>query len=212
MRLFVALVPPEEALEHLAAFVEPRRDAGGPLRWTDPAQWHLTLAFMGHAPERVLDDLHVRLARVCSRHAPLPLRFAGGGTFPAPYAARVVWAGVEHEGDGLRHLARGIRGVCAKAGAAPEGGPFRPHLTLARCRRPVEATRWLRVLEGYAGPAWTASEATLVASHLGEGRGGRPRHEPLASFPLGRVAAPAPGDDGDRPRRPRQDSNLRPRD
>ena len=44
---------------------------------------------------------------------------------------------------------------------------------------------WLRVLEGYAGPQWTAREVTLFVSHLGEGRGGRPRHEPVAVLPLG---------------------------
>jgi 2'-5' RNA ligase len=50
----------------------------------------------------------------------------------------------------------------------------------------VEASRWLRVLELYAGPAWVAREVTLIASHLGEGRGNRPRYEAVATLPLGR--------------------------
>ncbi|HEY7720905.1 MAG TPA: RNA 2',3'-cyclic phosphodiesterase [Pedococcus sp.] len=186
MRMFVAVVPPDEVVESLAEFLEPRREAGRDLRWTDPEQWHLTLAFMPDVPDRVLDDLVERLARVSRRHEPVPLRLAGAGAFPNPYASRVLWAGLEHEGDGLRHLARGIRGVCAKAGAAPQGGPFHPHITLARTRRPVEASRWLRVLELYAGPAWVAREVTLIASHLGEGRGNRPRYEAVATLPLGR--------------------------
>jgi RNA 2',3'-cyclic 3'-phosphodiesterase len=206
MRMFVAIVPPDEAVESLAEFLEPRRDAGPDLRWTDPEQWHLTLAFMPAAPDRVLDDLVERLARVSRRHEPVPLRVAGAGSFPNPYASRVLWAGLEHDGDALRHLARGIRGVCAKAGAGPEGGPFHPHITLARTRRPVEASRWLRVLDPYAGPAWVAREVTLISSHLGEGRGNRPRYEVVAALPLGR-ASRGQGPTGEHPR---QDSDLDP--
>jgi len=77
-----------------------------------------------------------------------------------------------------------VRRAAGHAGAAPQGGPFHPHVTLARSRRPIEATRWLRVIDGYAGPAWTADEVTLFVSHLGEGRGRRPRYEPVAALPL----------------------------
>jgi RNA 2',3'-cyclic 3'-phosphodiesterase len=185
MRLFAAIVPPVEVLDDLAEFLQPRQEASHDLRWTDPHQWHLTLAFMPEVPERNLEDLIERLGRAAARRHTLEVAIAGAGAFPNPYAARVLWAGVNHEGDGLRQLARGIRAVCAKAGAAPQGTRFHPHLTLARLRRPAEATRWLRVLDSYAGPAWSAREVTLIESHLGEGRGHRPRYEVMGTFPLG---------------------------
>jgi 2'-5' RNA ligase len=46
-------------------------------------------------------------------------------------------------------------------------------------------SRWVRLLDTYAGPSWTVDEITLVASYLGEGPRRRPRHEVLASLPLG---------------------------
>jgi len=46
-------------------------------------------------------------------------------------------------------------------------------------------TKWVRLLEGYAGPAWSVDELTLVESHLGEGPRGRPRHVTVDTFPLG---------------------------
>ncbi len=192
MRMFVAVVPPDDVLDDLAGYLEPRQEAGSELRWTDPEQRHVTLAFMADVRARDLDDLLERLGRAAHRREPLRLGLRGAGTFPSPYAARVLWTGVAGEAEGLAQLAHGIRAVCAKAGAAPEGGRFHPHVTLARFRRPMEATRWLRVLEPYAGPSWTAREVTLVESHLGEGRGRRPRYEVVDVFPLEKTGAPRP--------------------
>jgi 2'-5' RNA ligase len=185
MRLFVAVTPPEEALEDLADYLEPRQAAGAALRWTDPHQWHITVAFMPTVPERALDPLTERLAEAAARRGPLRMRVTGAGAFPNPYAARVLFAGVTEETGHLGTLASGIRSACSAAGAAPQGGPFHPHVTLARFGRPTEATRWLRVLGPYSGPAWDAGDLTLVQSHLGEGRGRRPRYEELARLPLG---------------------------
>lgn len=95
MRLFVAVVPPDDVLDDLEEHVEPRRDAGPEIRWTDRHQWHVTLAFLGAVPEARLDDLTDALARSAARRDPLVLRLAGAGAFPNPYAARVLWAGVD---------------------------------------------------------------------------------------------------------------------
>lgn len=187
MRIFAALAPTESAVEDLASFVEPRREAGEELRWTDPEQWHVTLAFMPQVPERSVEALVDEVASAVGARAPLALRVEGAGAFPNAYSARVLWAGIEG-GDGalssLAALARGVRQAANHAGAAPEGGRFHPHVTLARLRRPTEITRWIRVFDSYAGPSWLAGEVTIVASHLGEGRGRRPRYEQLATLPL----------------------------
>ena len=184
MRVFVAVDPPTDVVDDLDAFLDARRDAGDGLRWTPPSQWHLTLAFMAAAPERVVEDLVGRLGEAVERRAPVGLAIAGGGCFPDVSRARVLWAGVQG-GALLAPLARSVRSACAVVGAAPEGGPFRAHLTLARIPRPRDATRWVRVLESYAGPPWSATEVAVVSSHLPRERGHRPRHEVLARLPLG---------------------------
>jgi 2'-5' RNA ligase len=185
--MFAALVPPDHVAEDLAEFLAPRHEAAPGFRWTTPEQWHVTLAFMGSVPERSLDDLVERLGRAAARRTPLDLAVSGGGAFPDPARAKVLYAGIDSGGrdPDLRHLALGTRAAASKAGADAEGGRFHPHLTLARLGRPVEATRWIRVLEAYRGPAWTATEVTLVESHLGEGPRRRPRYEVVGTFPLG---------------------------
>src|SRR5262245_7110964 len=187
MRMFVALTPPEPVTDDLEAFLAPRRESGPHLRWTAVEQWHLTLAFMADVSSRSLDDLVERLSRAAGRRTPLELSLAGGGSFPNPTRAKVLYAAVEtRQHEELRRLAVGTRAAANKAGADADGGKFRAHLTLARSGRPFEATRWLRVLDAYRGPTWLADEVALIESHLGEGPRKRPRYEVVETFPVGR--------------------------
>jgi len=187
MRMFVALLPPESVLEDLEEFLGPRREAGSHLRWTAQDQWHLTLAFMADVAPRHLDDLVERLGRAAVRRTPFDLALAGGGAFPNPARAKVLYAAVAtEEREELERLAVGARAAANKAGADADGGRFRAHLTLARSARPFEATRWLRVFDAYRGPTWRAEGITLIESHLGEGPRKRPRYDVVESFALGR--------------------------
>ncbi len=185
MRMFAAVRPPDHVIEDLDDFLAPRREASR-LRWTHPDTWHLTLAFMADVPDRARDELEERLAAAAARRRPFALRLSGGGAFPDATRAKVLYADVLAEDPvELDRLAVGARTAAATSGAPPDGAAFVPHLTLARMNRPVEATRWLRVLGAYTGPTWTVDEIELVASHLGEGPRKRPRHEPVAAFGLG---------------------------
>ncbi|MEO9151635.1 MAG: 2'-5' RNA ligase family protein, partial [Lapillicoccus sp.] len=70
-RMFVAVVPPPEVVEDLSDFLEPRRDQGMP--WIDPAQWHVTLAFMEAVPDRRVDDLVEHLDEAGAKRRPFTL-------------------------------------------------------------------------------------------------------------------------------------------
>jgi RNA 2',3'-cyclic 3'-phosphodiesterase len=189
MRMFVALTPPEGALEDLGEFLVPRQEAERGFRWTAPEQWHVTLAFMHEVPDRALDDLVARLQRAAARRTPFSVTLAGGGAFPHAGRAKVLWTGLAvSDGEELRRLATGSRAAANKAGAEADGGRFHPHLTLARIGRPLDVTKWIRVLDAYRGPTWQAKEISLIESHLGEGPRKRPRYEVIESFPLGRPA------------------------
>ncbi|MBC2932297.1 RNA 2',3'-cyclic phosphodiesterase [Nocardioides sp. zg-1228] len=185
MRAFVAVLPPAGVVEHLDDFLAVRREAAE-LRWSAPEQWHVTLAFAASLPERSLDQLEELLAAAAGRRASFEMLVAGGGAFPHPDAARVLHAGLEVDDDaGLDRLAAACRAAVSRAGGRVDGQRFRPHLTLARLGRPANVTSWVRVLDTYAGPRWQVTEVALVASHLGEGPRRGPRHEVVATFPLG---------------------------
>ncbi|MFR9804975.1 RNA 2',3'-cyclic phosphodiesterase [Pseudonocardia sp. RS010] len=183
VRAFVALVPPAEAIEELAAAVAPvRRDHRG-TRWTRPEQWHLTLAFLGEIDEPTLEAVQVGLSAVAARTAPVELALAGAGRF----GERVLWVGLEGDRDGLAALAAGVAASARTAGVPLEDRAFRAHLTLARGRGGVRGLApAVRSLAGFTGRTWRAGTLHLVRSRPG------PVYEDLATWPLaGATGRPA---------------------
>jgi RNA 2',3'-cyclic 3'-phosphodiesterase len=187
MRVFAALVPPPDVLDHLADFLSPRLDdaAAQALGWTRRENWHLTLAFMGTARADAVDSFVERLAEGALDLPRPALSICGGGAFPGVERARVLYAGLTGDTGLLRRLSDRTRSAAAVSGCGPDGRAFVPHLTLARSRRPVEATRWVRVLDTYAGPSWTPTAVSVIESVLGHGR---PRYATLAEVPVGPVS------------------------
>lgn len=189
MRLFVALVPPPEALRELAAAVAALPDAPG-VRRAPPGQWHVTLAFLGEVAAPVLEALEPRLSRVAGRHAPLTLALAGSGRF----GDRVLWTGVTGAAGAaddpvpaaLRALAASVQAAgrrCGIPGLEP-GRRYRPHLTLARGRVGADLATPVERLAGFSGSPWRAEALHLVRSELHAGPGGTARHSAYRTWPL----------------------------
>ncbi|MDP9395135.1 MAG: RNA 2',3'-cyclic phosphodiesterase [Actinomycetota bacterium] len=190
MRLFVAVVPPPDAVGSLDAAVGPVRAGNTALRWVPPERWHLTLAFLGEVNDRTAGDAAARFARAATRHEVLHLSFAGAGRFDG----RVLWAGVTGQVDRLRKLAASVQAGARRAGVAVEERAYRPHLTLARARSPLDLRPMVAALSGYSGPAWSVDELVLMRSVLGPD----PRYEVVAAWRLkGTVASE---DEADMPR------------
>ncbi|ETK30802.1 RNA 2',3'-cyclic phosphodiesterase [Microbispora sp. ATCC PTA-5024] len=180
-RLFVALLPPPEVLEEVAASLDPVRPRWPGLRWIDPALWHVTLAFLGEVPDRVLPGLSTRLTRAAARHAAVTLAFAGAGAFPSAGRGRIFWLGLEAEPP-LTRLAQSLAAGAERAGAGEaDRKRFHPHLTLARSRDGDDLRPLVGSLDAFSGRRWTADAVHLVRSHLGP----RVRYEPVEAYPLG---------------------------
>jgi 2'-5' RNA ligase len=167
--LFVAVLPPAEAIDDLDRAAAPVRAAWPELRWIPTERWHLTLAFYGEVADGDVARIERRGSRA-TKGAALDLHLAGAGHF----GDRVLWVGVQGDRDGLRALA---------AGLATDGRPYRPHLTVARARPGGDPRAAAALLAPYDGPGWRAAEVVLFRSHLGP----KPTHEPLARWPLASV-------------------------
>jgi 2'-5' RNA ligase len=183
MRLFVALEPASEAVAELDAVVAPLREQAPGLRWTTPAQWHLTLTFLGEVTDGDVPQLCERLGRAANRSRALALRFRGGGRF----GRRVLFTHVDGNGDQLRRLAAGTTAAARRTGLVVEDRPYRPHLTLARADGGPDLRPLVAALRPFEGSEWEAGEVHLVRSRLGAGEGRRSVYENVESWPLRRA-------------------------
>lgn len=134
-KLYVA-VPLPEALQ--ARLVELQAALASPL-WdlkpSDPADFHLTLHYLGPTPERVIDDLKRELGALAHARRPFDLECRGLGCFPDDTDPRVLWAGVEDAHGRLQELFEASRRVLNSYRLFKLNDSYAPHLTLARVRR-----------------------------------------------------------------------------
>ncbi len=184
VRLFVAVWPPAPVVATLAGVVEGlrRRDGSGQLRWTGPAQWHVTLRFLGLAD---VDAATAAFRAVAPVAVPVKARL---GPATGRFGRQVLHVPVA----GLEGLAAATVAATAGVGEAPEERAFAGHLTLARARPRGGAD-----LSPFTGMAvsgrWEVAELSLVASVTGTAGA---RYEVLASLPVGRLPreqGPDPG-------------------
>ncbi|WP_080793816.1 RNA 2',3'-cyclic phosphodiesterase [Corynebacterium pacaense] len=183
MRLFAAVRPPHEVTEHLVRALRPlREELRGDLRFTDPDNWHITLAFYGELPEGAVEDLvdHLGLATRVNDNFTISIKGAGS------FAQRNLWMGAGGE-------TRALRTLMADCLLDPEERKRqRAHLTVARASQRSRIRGWdpvipdlVRALAVYEGPAWRVEEIELIASEPGRGRGGGPLYTTVATLSLG---------------------------
>jgi 2'-5' RNA ligase len=187
MRLFVALVPPPEVLDELEAFLAPHRAGAPGLRWVRRELLHVTLTFLGEVDDRTVERLLPRLQRAVGRHERMSLSLAGAGTFPSNGKhARVLYSVLFGDRRQLAQLAASTTAAGRREGTLPDKHPtFRPHLTLARCRKaPVDVRPLLESMQSFASSPWTAESVHLMESRLPAGGRTQVEYESIKSWSL----------------------------
>ncbi|WP_251093895.1 RNA 2',3'-cyclic phosphodiesterase [Streptomyces sp. Caat 7-52] len=187
MRLFAAVLPPEDIADELAAEVARLRQLpdAGRLRWTGRPGWHFTLAFYGEVADDLVPDLSDRLARAAGRTPPFSLSLAGGGQFGH---GRALWTGAQGDVTKLRLLADRAEAAARKAGVPMgEHRRYKAHLTVARSRDAVDVRPYVDLLRGFTGRSWDVADVALVRSNLPRSGvpGEQPRYEVVTRWALG---------------------------
>ncbi len=135
-RLFTGIeVPPETGLA-LTAF----RGGLPGARWVEPADYHVTLRFIGDVEGGLAEEITEALAEVRPR-PPLTLVLdelaVFGGEKPHALFARVV-----PDSDLAELQAEQEERILRQLGLAPDTRRFTPHVTLARLKRGAGPTGW----------------------------------------------------------------------
>ena len=150
-RLFIAIDLPDATKDQVLSL---REDDLPPGRWPRREGLHLTLHFIGEAPEAVARAYARALEQV---DVPaFELRIQGVGQFPIEARPRVIWAGIENTAP-LRELYEAVGEALESEGFLRERRRFHPHITLMRFNKPLRrgvASRWLQAhLDFYTEPA-----------------------------------------------------------
>ena len=186
-RLFIALHLEEAIRDRLSRLQSDLQaaDRRGEVRWVDPNAMHLTLRFLGEAPEAVVPGLVAALETTLVSAHRIRLGLAGIGGFPQLRRPRVVWLGLEGDLEALGALQARIEAAVTATGWPAENRPFQPHLTLGRVRRPGQPLTPALAAAIESAQVEAGSEAhshlALVRSHLGPAGS---RYEDLSRWDL----------------------------
>lgn len=184
MRLFLSVDLPPELTAEVEALQEQFADAEG-LRFTDPAQAHVTMKFLGEVREYHVDELQAAVAEAIADIDvdPFEAEVGGLGVFPSPDYISVLWTGFREGSEELTRIHEALEAATAELGFEPEEHEFTPHVTIARmddARGKALVQRKLREEDPTVG-TFDVAEVRLTESTLTEEG---PEYETIARVPL----------------------------
>ena len=188
-RLFIAVPLPPAVMERLGMISTRLADRNWPVRWTDPANAHLTLHFLGEVDSTRAELIRMALPGEAAKHQAFTLHTGGLGVFPDRKKPRVLWMGLDGETERLTALHAGVGTMLEQLDFEVEQRPYSPHITLGRLREQIGAERGMTIwttLRGFqlGEPlAVPVDEVILYRSHLSHTGS---RYEPLATAKLRR--------------------------
>ncbi|MEG9298639.1 RNA 2',3'-cyclic phosphodiesterase [Mangrovibacillus sp. Mu-81] len=128
---FFALSLPDDMKEVIHEMTAPMRKREAFKKWVHPDDYHITLAFLGNAPQ---DDLESAIDKaestLCNREG-FTLSCNRFGTFGKEDQPRILWMGV-NPCSGLHQIREEVYGACEEAGFQLDTRPFAPHITIGR--------------------------------------------------------------------------------
>ncbi len=168
MRLFLALVPPENLRAGIHALGSSWRRAHPDLKWVPPENYHFTLRFIGETATELLPDLEKVLSAALSARPSFAMRLGGLLRLPAGVGARVLAMDLADGAAELGELAARIEEALPSLGVPAETRSFRAHLTLARTRRGDGLPDGLAADSAPLPPqpVWRARAVSLIESRL----------------------------------------------
>lgn len=103
------------------------------IRWVAPANFHLTIKFLGDIEANQVDTIGAALQLALAPFPRCTINAKGLGVFPALRHAKILWVGFF--GDELARLAANIDRALLALEFSAEPREFTPHLTIGRWRQ-----------------------------------------------------------------------------
>lgn len=179
---FFALSIPQETKHALKEYCNQLKASFPFARWVHEEDFHITLAFLGHALQQQLKLATELVSQTLHDHHSFPLMIDSFGTFGQKDSPRIFWSGVQRE-ERLYEVRNQVFTACTEAGFKLETRPFHPHITVARKWQGEAAfpfTTFEKINRLPAPLSFQAKEIVLYQTHLDQS----PKYESIASFNL----------------------------
>jgi RNA 2',3'-cyclic 3'-phosphodiesterase len=178
---FLAIAAPPKVAGQINQWVKANKQQYPFKGWVHAGDYHITLAFLGHAEQEPLQELIQRLPQTISDEYPFPLELNQFGIFGQPERPRVFFADLKKQ-TALSHLQQKVAECCQKSGFVLEKRPYHPHLTIARKWAAEHVFALPNFISEIGGNlVWEAKEVTLFQTYLDQ----LPKYQSIAQFPLG---------------------------
>lgn len=163
-RLFCAIELPDDVRERLQEHIARLRtelpDAAA--SWSRVENIHLTVKFFGNVAVDRLPKISAAATRTTEQFSKFDIDIGKTGVFPRASRAQVLWIGVGDPSGQLSTLQKSLETECATEGFPNEARAYRPHLTIARLRKPVSARRLAEAHMKMGFPALTVPVHELI--------------------------------------------------
>lgn len=181
-RLFVGLPISDEVKDSLYQWCLGNREQLPFYTWVHPADYHITLQFLGETSSSRVEEIVAALQEVGRSVPPFQLQASGIGTFGSPSRPRILWGGVEGELEQLKQLQAAVVAVNRSLGYVPEEREYSPHITLARKYSGSEALNLKSLInKGICFGDWTNDTILVYRTKVTV----RPMYEIVGAVPLG---------------------------
>jgi 2'-5' RNA ligase len=148
------------------------------LKWTKPANWHITLIFLGNTPEAQIGLLQNLIGESFAEVPAFKTEITGIGVFPNTRNPKVLWLGVEN----LQPLMPGylsLTEMLQQLDFSLENKPFKPHLTLARMRNSAQGSPITSMIEKHQNSCFGSVEIKSVVLYESISTTDGPVYNPL---------------------------------
>jgi 2'-5' RNA ligase len=132
LRLFIGVDISDDVREQIVDVAERLRGRAQALKFVEPENYHLTLAFLGNVDEHRIVPIREAIENVSLRHERCSVVFDRVGAFPHERKARIIFVGSRGASREYRALAADLRDECGRASFAVDEKDDVPHVTIAR--------------------------------------------------------------------------------
>jgi 2'-5' RNA ligase len=168
-RTFISVELTKPIRDRIVALQDELAQTGTDVKWTEPANIHVTLLFLGEVQDEELPAICRLVRETVQDGGSFGLSVTSVGCFPNLRRPRIVWVGVGAGTQELIKLHDDLEEPLFHLGFRKEDRKYTPHITLGRVRSDLPTEKLTAALQRQAnwhGGDMVVSELHVMGSEL----------------------------------------------